>query len=236
MFFKKKNKILSRIIQFFEIEERDFPEFLNKVKDKDQELYEFIRTRDIKEPTWKQEDYVRTQLEIIQKNSRISGYKSGYMHFKFDSIKQKGYVPKAYITVNPYSFKAQNFLDALNLLESSGFKGEIKIVTSQNVERFIKGTDNILIYSDTFEILKKGIDLFLKKVNILDIIVGEDLVIEKLGGYTYYYRISMKACNYLEENSRDIEDYKSFKKRVRLLFADNGPFIEYLEKNGLQIS
>lgn len=243
----------------------DLNKFLSRIGRVPSTLYSYIRKRfsgyewDLEK---KVKEKIRNELLIAEElGKRISNvkYKSGagWNHFIIngDSQQHRGF--KAYITLDYNTFSGKAFALALETLTRSRFRGQMKLAEPGAVYSLFRQDDNIVIHGDDPPLVTRAAQLVIavleregvrigggsrgSKFNIAQDFMVPDLPAlgNKARKTSFSEGIADIACEILIQaisgSKQYLKSYTDFRNFLVKLYADNGPFVQYLQKIGISL-
>ncbi|MBN1386104.1 hypothetical protein JW968_03970 [Candidatus Woesearchaeota archaeon] len=202
-------------------------------------------------------DKLKLELNIIEKEvPRISGvqYKSGagWNHFVLNGDAQQHRSFKAYISLDYHTFTAKAFISAVQVLVKSGFRGQIKTCQPESVGMLFQQDDNIVIHGDEPHLVTRGAQIVTKileqngvhigggsrssKFNIAQDFMVPDLQLlgKKTHKTSFSEGIAEIACEIILQaingSKKYLKSYPDFINFLVKLYADNGPFVQYVQR------
>jgi hypothetical protein len=202
-------------------------------------------------------DSLKLELEIIENEvKKISGvqYKSGagWNHFILNGDAQQHRSFKAYITLDYHTFTARAFILAVQVLAKSGFRGQIKTCQPESVGMLFQQDDSIVIHGDEPHLVTRAAQIVIKVLEQNGVHIGggsrssrfniaQDFMVPDLSSLgkkahktSFSDGIAEIACEILLQaingSKQYINSYSDFRNFLIKLYADNGPFIQYVQR------
>lgn len=243
----------------------DLNKFLSAVGRNPSTLYSYIRKRfsgyewDLEK---KAKEKIRNELLIAEElGKKVSNvqYKSGagWNHFIINGDSQQRRSFKSYITLDYNTFSGKAFVLALEALTRSGFRGQMKLAEPAAVYSLFRQDDNIVIHGDEPHLVTRATQLVIavleregvrvgggsrsSKFNIAQDFMVPDLPAlgKKAHKTSFSDGIAEIACEILLQaingSKQYLKSYTDFRNFLIKLYADNGPFVQYVKRVGISL-
>lgn len=197
-------------------------------------------------------ELLKIQREVPKIQNVVWSSGTGWNHFILngDSEQHRGF--KSYITFDYHTFTANAFILAVKVLAKSGFKGQIKIYQPEVASMQLQQDDNIVIHGDDSNLITRAAQIIIKILEKNGVHIGggsrtskfniaQDFIVPNLPALglkshdaSFSEGIAEIACeiliNSVKASKQYLKSYNDFRKFLDRLYADDGPFVQYLHQ------